>query len=77
MRTTLIIKKLPQLFDCALALAISSVPGIAETNGQTKALYKALAKQLLAEEIRSKRAMAIHTLHLLTRGRHGQHKSAA
>ena len=58
MKTTLIISKLPQLVDYALAVAVNSVPGIAETDAETKALYQSIAKQLFVDEIRNKRQFA-------------------
>lgn len=68
MKTPLIITKtLPQLVDYALALAISSVPGIAETDGQTKALYQSIAKQLLVDEIRNKRKFARQKINYLAK----------
>jgi len=67
MRTRMIIEKLPQLMDYALAVAINAVPGIAETDGQTKALYQSIAKQLLREEIRNKKKLAKGTMKLLAK----------
>ena len=58
MKTVTIIKKLPKIVDYALALAVNSVPGIAETDAQTKALYQSLAKQLFIDEFRSKHEFA-------------------
>ncbi|MGV3548110.1 MAG: hypothetical protein ACO1N4_13670 [Pedobacter sp.] len=65
MKTALITKKLPQLVDCALAIAISAVPGFAEADAETKTLYKSLAKQLLTNEIKAKRLLVQHKMRLL------------
>lgn len=54
MKKNLISEKLPELFDYALAIAISSVPGIAEADAETKALYKLITKELLTHKIKSK-----------------------
>ena len=67
MKTKMIIEKLPQLMDYALAVAINAVPGIAETDGQTKALYQSIAKQLLKEEIKNKKKLAKGTIQLLAK----------
>ena len=58
MKTTLFRKKLPHIIDYALAIAISTVPGMAEADGKTRQLYQSMAKELLAEELRSKTEFA-------------------
>lgn len=58
MKTKLIIRKLPKLVDYGLAVAVNSVPGIAETDAETKKLYQSIAKQLFVDEIRSKHQLA-------------------
>lgn len=67
MKTKLIHKPLPALMDCAIAIAISSMPGIAELDGQTKALYQSIAKQLLISEIKAKGKFAKQKINLLTK----------
>lgn len=67
MKTALITNRLPQLVDCALAIAISAVPGFAEADAETKALYKSLAKQLIANEIKAKRKFVHHKMRLFTK----------
>lgn len=44
--------------DCALAIAISTIPGMAETDAQTRALYQSIAKRVLANELKSKGQIA-------------------
>lgn len=67
MKTALITKKLPQLVDCALAIAISAVPGFAEADAETKVLYRSLAKQLIANEIKAKSKFMHHKMRMLTK----------
>lgn len=65
MKATLFTEKLPEVLDCALAIVISSVPGFAEADSSTKALYQSITKELLAQEIKSKKEFAGRTLKLI------------
>lgn len=69
MKTTLITDKIPELIDYALAVVLSSVPGIAESDTATKQLYQAIAKEMIAQELRSKRDFAKRNIKLLTKKR--------
>lgn len=66
MKATLFTEKLPEVLDYALAIVISSVPGFAEADSSTKALYQSLTKELLAQEIKSKREFARRNLRVLS-----------
>lgn len=65
MKATLFNEKLPEVLDYALAIVISSVPGFAEADSSTKALYQSLTKELLSQEIKSKRDFARRNLRVL------------
>lgn len=65
MKARLFKKKLPKVLDYALAIVISSVPGFAEADSSTKALYQSITKELLAQELRSKGEFASRTLKLI------------
>jgi len=73
MKTTLFTEKLPEVLDYALAIVISSVPGFAEADSSTKALYQSITKELLAQEIKSKREFARRKLSVL-RGKRKRRK---
>ncbi|WP_138765735.1 hypothetical protein [Pedobacter xixiisoli] len=49
--------KFPKLIDYALALAISSIPGFAEADAETRSLYQSAAKHFIASELKSKRRL--------------------
>ncbi len=76
MKATLFTDKLPEVLDYALALVISSVPGFAEADSSTKALYQSITKQLLTQEIRSKSEFARRNLRVL-RGKQKRSKLKA
>jgi hypothetical protein len=76
MKATLFTEKLPDVLDYALAIVISSVPGFAEADSSTKALYQSLTKELLAQEIKSKRDFARRNLRVL-RGKQKRSKLKA
>jgi len=65
MKTTSFTKKLPEVLDYALAIVISAVPGFAEADNHTKALYQSVTKELLAQQIRSKKEFAGRTLKMI------------
>jgi hypothetical protein len=65
MKTRLFTEKLPEVFDYALAIVISSVPGFAEADNSTKALYQSITKALLTQEIKSKSDFARRNLRVL------------
>ena len=65
MKATLFTEKLPEVLDCALAIVISTVPGFAEADSSTKALYQSVTKELLAQQIQSKKEFAGRTLKLI------------
>ncbi|MCD0490247.1 hypothetical protein LPB86_18545 [Pedobacter sp. MC2016-14] len=67
MKTRLFTEKLPEVLDYALAIVISSVPGFAEADSNTKQLYQSITKELLAQELKSKREFARRNLRLLSR----------
>ncbi len=67
MNATLFTEKLPEASDCALVLVISSVPGFAEADSGTKALYQSITRELIAQEIKSKREFAGRTLKLIVK----------
>lgn len=66
MKARLFTEKLPEVFDYALAIVISSVPGFAEADSNTKALYQSITKELLAKEIKSKSDFARRNLRMLS-----------
>ncbi|WP_276089654.1 hypothetical protein [Pedobacter sp. JY14-1] len=66
MKTRLLTEKLPEVLDYALAIVISSVPGFAEADSGTKALYQSITKELLSQELKSRKAFARRNLLLLT-----------
>lgn len=66
MKTRLLTEKLPEVLDYALAIVISSVPGFAEADSSTKALYQSITKELLSQELKSRKAFARRNLRLLT-----------
>ncbi len=53
MKTKIISQKLPALIDYAFAVAMHSVPGMAEADVETKQLYQTLAKEMLYKELRN------------------------
>ncbi|MFA4870784.1 MAG: hypothetical protein WC623_21485 [Pedobacter sp.] len=65
MKARLFKKKLPQVLDYALAIVISSVPGFAEADSSTKALYQSITKEMLAQELKSKGRFAGSTIKLI------------
>jgi hypothetical protein len=65
MKTRLFTEKLPEVFNYALAIVISSVPGFAEADNSTKALYQSMTKALLAREIKEKSDFARRNLCVL------------
>lgn len=65
MKATLFTEKLPEVLDYALAIVISSVPGFAEADSSTKALYQSITKELLTQEIKSKSEFARRNLRVL------------
>jgi hypothetical protein len=77
MKTRLFTKKIPELVDYVLAIAVNSVPGIAEVDGDTKQLYQSIAKQLLAQEVRSTRDMARRKMRLFRKKIKGKPAEAA
>lgn len=66
MKTRIFTKKLPELFDYALAIVINSVPGMAEADGNTKQLYQSITKQLLLQELKTKSEFARENLRVLS-----------
>ena len=66
MKTRLFAEKLPKLMDYALAIVINSVPGMAESDGGTKQLYQSITKELLSQELKSKRRFASRQFRALT-----------
>ncbi len=76
MKTTLFTQKLPEVLDYALAIVISTVPGFAEADSSTKALYQSITKELLAQEIKSKSEFARRNLSML-RGKQKRSKLKA
>ena len=66
MKTRTFTEKLPDVLDYALAIVISSVPGFAEADNGTKQLYQSITKQLLSQELKSKRAFACRNLRMLS-----------
>lgn len=78
MKSKLLTEKLPEVLDYALAIVISSVPGFAEADSGTKALYQSITKELLAQELKSKAAYARHNFRLFAgRKKHGTLKASA
>jgi len=78
MKTKLLTEKLPEMLDYALAIVISSVPGFAEADSGTKALYQSITKELLSQELKSKKEFARRNLRLLTpKKKHGTLKASA
>ncbi|RZM19258.1 MAG: hypothetical protein EOO88_38525 [Pedobacter sp.] len=73
MKTRLFTEKLPEVLDYALAIVISSVPGFAEADNSTRALYQSITKELLTREIKEKSDFARRNLRLL-KGRQKRHK---
>jgi hypothetical protein len=47
MKVSLFTERLPEVSDYALAIVISSIPGFAEADNSTKALYQPSLKSLL------------------------------
>lgn len=76
MKARLFTEKLPEVLDYALAIVISSVPGFAEADSSTKALYQSITKELLAQEIKSKSEFARRNFRVL-RGKQRRHKLKA
>ena len=66
MKTRIFTEKLPELFDYALAIVISSVPGMAEADGNTKQLYQSITKQLLLQELKTKSEFARENFRVLS-----------
>ncbi|MEJ2880976.1 hypothetical protein [Pedobacter sp. GR22-6] len=78
MKTKLLTEKLPEVLDYALAIVINSVPGFAEADSGTKALYQSITKELLSQELKSKKEFAKRNLRLLAgRKKHGILKASA
>jgi hypothetical protein len=78
MKATLFTEKLPEVLDYALAIVISSVPGFAEADSNTKALYQSITKELLAQEIKSKSEFARRNLRVLSgKQKRGKLKASA